>query len=72
MNQLEQKPLVPITLEDFSSMDFFNRVTVNMTSCTKLEHEEDGDEENQENSPKVDDKTVTILEAILVARMGWR
>jgi len=46
MNQLEQKPLVPITLEDFSSMDFFNRVTVNMTSCTKLEHEEDGDEEN--------------------------
>ena len=42
-----------------------------MTSCTKLENEEDGEEEKQEDSPKGDDKTLIVLEA-LPAQMGWR
>ena len=36
---LEQEPLVPITLEESFPMGFFNKVTINMTSCTKLEDE---------------------------------
>ena len=40
-----------------------------MTSCTELEDQEDGEEEKQEDSPKGDDKTLIILEA-LAARMG--
>jgi len=34
-----------------------------MTSCTKLEDEEDGEEEERENSPKSDSKIVTTLNA---------
>ena len=52
-------------------MGFFNKITVNMTSCTKLKDEEDEEEEKQEDSPKRDDKTLTVIEA-LPARMGWR
>ena len=33
-------------------MGFLDEVTVNMTSCTELEDEEDGEEEKQEDSPK--------------------
>ena len=35
-----------------------------MTSCTKLEDEEDGEEEKQEDSPKGDNKPLIILEAL--------
>ena len=52
-------------------MGFFDKVTFSMTSCTELEDEEDGEEEKQEDSPKGDDKTLVVLEA-LPARMGWR
>ena len=51
-------------------MEFFNDVNVNMTSYTRLEDEEDREEEKQENSPKGDDKTLIILEALLGC-MGW-
>jgi len=42
-----------------------------MTSCAGLEDEEDEEEEKKEDSPKGDDKTLIVLEA-LPARMGWR
>jgi len=34
---LEQEPLVSITLEEFFPVEFFDKVTVNMTSCYKME-----------------------------------
>ena len=42
-----------------------------MPSCTELEDKEDREEEKYENSPKGDDKTLIVLEA-LPTRMGWR
>ena len=51
-------------------MGFFEKVTVNMTSCSELEEEEDEGSNRQEESPRVADKTLTVLEA-LPARMGW-
>jgi len=36
MDLLEQEPIIPITLNDLFLMGLFNKVTVNMTSCTKL------------------------------------
>jgi len=41
-------------------MGFFDRVIVNMTSYTELEDQEDGEDEKQEDSPKADDKTLTV------------
>jgi len=41
MDPLEHKPLVPVMLEEFFAMDFFNKVTINMTSHIELEDEED-------------------------------
>ena len=46
-------------------MGFSDKVTVNMTSCTELEDEEDGGEEKQEDSRKGYDKTLIVLEALL-------
>ena len=40
---LEQEPLSPVMLEEFFLM--VDKVTVNMTSCTELEDEKDGEEE---------------------------
>ena len=45
-------------------MGFFNKVTINMTSCNELKGEEDGEEDKQKDSPKGDDKTLTVLEAL--------
>ena len=66
---LEQEPLIPITLEEFFPTGFFEKVTVNMTSCSELEEEEDEGSDAQDESLKVADKTLTILEA-LPAHMG--
>jgi len=68
---LGQKPLIPVTLEEFFTVEFFDKVTINMISYTKLEDKEDGEEEKQEDSLKRDDKTLTVLEAFQ-AHMGWR
>ena len=67
---LDQEPLVPATLKEFFPTGFFEKVTVNMTSCSKLEEEEDEGSDGQEESPQVADKTLTVLEA-LSSRMGW-
>jgi len=48
---LEQKPLVPVTLEEFFPIGFFEKVTVNMTSCSELEEEEDEGSDRQKESP---------------------
>ena len=40
-----------------------------MTSSTKLENEQDGEEEKEETSPKSDYITITLLKA-LRTRMG--
>jgi len=42
-----------------------------MTSCTDLKNDEDVEEEKLEDSPKGDDKTRIVSEA-LPAHMGWR
>jgi len=67
---LEQEPLVPVTLEEFFLTGFVEKVTVNMTSCSKLKEEEDEGSDGQEESLQVADKMLTILEA-LPPRMGW-
>jgi len=41
-----------------------------MTSCSELEEDEDEGSDKQGESPRIADKTLTILEA-LPARMGW-
>jgi len=66
---LEQEPLVPVILEEFFPTGFFEKVTVNMTSCSELEEDDDEGSDRQEESPRVADKTLTVLEALL-ARMG--
>ena len=45
-------------------MDFFDKVTVNMTSFSEMEDKENGDEGKQEKSLEDDDKTLTVLEAL--------
>ena len=67
---LKQEPLVPVTLEKFFPTGFFEKVTVNMTSCSELEEEEDEGSDGQEESPQVADKTVTVLK-VLPFHMGW-
>jgi len=64
INLPEQEPLIPVTLEEFFPMDFFDKVTINMTSCYEMEDEENGDEERQEQGLEDDDKTLTVLEAL--------
>jgi len=59
---LEQEPLVPVTLEEFFPIGFFEKITVNMTSCSELEEEEDEGSDVQEKSQRVANKTLTILE----------
>jgi len=46
---LEQEPLVPVTLEEFFPISFFQRVTGNMNSCSELEEEEDEGNDGQES-----------------------
>jgi len=52
-------------------VEFFNRVIINMTLGTELEDKEDQEEEKHEDSPKGNDKTLTVLEA-LPAHIDWR
>ena len=52
-------------------MDFFDKVTVNMTWCYEMEDEEEGDEEKSEKPSENEVKTLTILKA-LPACNGWR
>jgi len=67
---LEQEPLVLVTLEEFFPTGFFEKVTVNMTSCSELEEEENEGSNRRGESLQVADKTLTVLEA-LPPRMGW-
>ena len=71
MDLLEQEPLVLVTLEEFFLVGFFNKFTINMTLSTELEDGEYDEEEEQENSPKSDDKIVTTLKGLSM-HMGWR
>jgi len=48
-------------------MDFFDKVTINVTSCYEMEGEENEDEEKQEKSSEDNDKTLTVLEASLAS-----
>jgi len=41
IDPLEQEPLIPVTLEEFFLVDFFDKVTAKMTSCFELKEEED-------------------------------
>jgi len=49
---LEQKPLGPVTLKEFFPMDFFYKVTANMTSCYEMEEDGEEDEEKLEKPSK--------------------
>ena len=40
MDLLEREPLVPVTFE-FFLIGFFEKVTLNVTSCSELEEEEE-------------------------------
>jgi len=42
---------------------YFEKVTVDMTSCYEHEEEEDRKEERQDKPPNDEDKTLTIIEA---------
>jgi len=68
---LEQEPLIPITLEEFFPVRFFEKITVNMTSCYELENEEDGKEAKLEKPPKNDGEALTSLEALPIYD-DWR
>jgi len=68
---LEQKPLVPITLKEFFPVRFFEKITVNMTSCYELENEEDEKEAKLEKPPKNDGEALTSLEALPICD-DWR
>jgi len=45
-------------------MRFFQKVTVNMTSCSELEEEKYEGSEGQEKSLRVANKTLTLLEVL--------
>jgi len=62
INVLEQEPLALVTLEEFFPIGFFEKVMVNITSYFKLEEEEDEGSDKYENSLRVANKTLTILE----------
>jgi len=70
LTSLSRSPLSLSHLKSFFPTGFFEKVTVNMTLCSELEEEEDEGSDGQEESPRVVDKTLTILE-VLPARMGW-
>jgi len=57
---LKQEPLVPVTLEEFFHVDFFDKDTINKTSCYEMEDEENGDEEKMEKPSESEEKTPTI------------
>jgi len=68
---LEQEPLVPVTLEEFFPAGFFEKVTINMTSCYEMEDEEEGDEDKLKKSSENEKRTLTIRES-LPACIDWR
>jgi len=51
-------------LEEFFTVEFFDKVTVNMNSCYKMEDGEEGDEDKLEKASENKMKTLTILEAL--------
>ena len=51
-------------MEEFFPVGFFDKVTINMTSCYEMEDEEERANEKQQNSSEGDDKTITLLEAL--------
>ena len=52
-------------------MDFFDKVTVNITSCYEMEDEEEGDKDKLEKPSENEVRDLTISEA-LPACMDWR
>ena len=51
-------------MEEFFLIGLFDKVTVNMTSYTEPEDEQDREEEKQEDSLKGGDKALTVLEVL--------
>ena len=68
---LEQESLVPVTLKKFFPVDFFDTVTVKITSCYEMEDEEEGDEDKREKYSENEVRALTIPE-VLPACMYWR
>jgi len=63
----EQKPLIPVTLEEFFPNDFLRKVEINMVLCSELEDEDEEDVQanvQKASSLSADDKVLAILEAL--------
>jgi len=58
---LEHGLLNPVTQERIFPVSFFNEITVNMTSCSKVEEKTDEEEDRQKNLPKETNKTLAAL-----------
>jgi len=58
-------------LKEFFPVDFFYKVTANMTSCYETEEDGEEDEEKLEKPSKSEDKTLTMLEALSTC-INWR
>jgi len=70
INLLDQELLVPFTLKEFT-IGLYEKVTVNMILCSELKEEEDKRSHRQNESPKVANRTLFILEALPARiRMG--
>jgi len=59
-----------ITQEGFFPVIIFDKLTVNMTSCSEVEEETNDEDCRQENSPGETDKTLATLEAMPI-RLNW-
>jgi len=46
-------PLIPIIVKKFFLIGFFEKITINMTSYSELEEEEDEGSDRQKKSPRV-------------------
>jgi len=53
-----------VTLKEFFPVDFFDQVSINMTSCYEMEDEEEGDEDKLKKSSENEVRDLTIPEAL--------
>jgi len=54
----------PVTQERSSSVNFVNKLTFNIISCSEVEKEIDQEDDNKENWPREMSKTLAAIEAI--------
>ena len=67
---LKHGSLNPITQEGFFPVSFFDKLIVNMISCSEVEEEIGEEDGRQENSLEQTSKTLVALEAISM-RLNW-